>query len=476
MTTEREAGTTGTDVGLADEITRAWPEVVRRLQESGGERAGGVKLWLGEKVCPLGVDDGALVLECPTPLFSLQIRKNYTGELTSILSELLETEVDDVVCRITRNSAEAHRRNLERRALPGEGDEPASSASRPAVTGTASWGFKMLRDFVVGNCNRIAYDAIMRILDEPASPINPLFIHGSSGLGKTHLEQGLALAFKERYPSSKIRYMTCEQFRNEYLAAVESRALASLRVRLRHSDLLLIDDIHFLSRGQAQKTKEELFATFNELTENGKKVVFTSDAHPSDIKYLEERFVQRFAGGLVVMLDRPDLTVRREVVAGKARQQGMVLPPDVIDFLADNITDNFRELEGAVNKILAYTSSFDRPVDIHLARQALGDVLDRDAGEPRIKVILRAVADYFDLTTEDIMGKGRTGNRSTARHIAMYLLKACSNDTYAAVAGLFGVKSHSTVTYACVQVARYRATDPDLDRFIEDLLLRLRRS
>jgi chromosomal replication initiator protein len=456
----------------AEPLQAAWPEIIGRLRTADSRRAAGIRLWLSDKVVPRELRDGILLLEVPTPLFKLQIRQHFDADLVRLAAAVLGVEVAQVQCRITRHTAECHRQRLADRVTTTVAEAPV------AVRPVRGWGqgYKALQDFVVGGCNRIAYDATRRILEEPDNPVNPLFIHGSSGLGKTHLEQGLALAFKERNPNSKVQYMTCEQFRNAYLSAVESKALASLRVKLRHCDLLLIDDIHFLSRGQAEKTKEELFATFNDLDENGKKVVFTSDAHPSDIKYLEERFVQRFAGGLVVMLDRPDSAVRREVVATKARAHGAVLPSDVIDFLADHITDNFRELEGAVNKIVAYAASFDRTIDLAVARQALADILGGAGGEPRLKVILRAVADYFDLTAEDILGRGRSGPRSTARHIAMYLLKQSSNETYAGVAAAFGARSHSSVAYACEQVARYRATNPDLDGFIEELLPRLRRS
>jgi len=304
-----------------------------------------------------------------------------------------------------------------------------------------------------------------------------LFIHGASGLGKTHLEQGLALAFKERYPKAKVQYIRCEQFTNDYIAACEGgpAGIQAFRIKMRHPDLLLIDDIHFLSRGQMVKTKEELFATFNELTEQGKRVVITSDAHPSDIKYLEERFVQRFAGGLVVAMDKPDPVVRHEVVLAKGKSLGLDLPNEVVDYVTDHIIDNIRELEGAVNKLAAVATSFARRVDIALARQVLADLIDRGAGEPRLKQITRAVADHYELTVDDLLGKSRTGTRAQARHVAMYVLKVSGADTYSAIANAFDVKSHSSVAYACEQIAQLRARDQTLDRFIGDLLIRLKR-
>lgn len=462
---------------LSNEVDGQWSTILERLTAAIDEpdQIRKAKIWLGSpKVRPAGVDDdGMLVVECPTALFQNQIREKFGPRLTEVASACLGRPLAGVLCRVTRSALRQHRAQLEGQS-PAQG--PAASPSRGGRPAFGQ-GFKMLEDFVVGSCNRLAFDSINRILESSVNAVNPLFIHGSSGLGKTHLEQGLALAFKERFARCKVLYMTCEQFRNAYLSACEggTSGLQAFRVRLRHADLLLIDDIHFLSRGQMERTKEELFSTFNELQERGKKIVITSDAHPSDIKYLEERFVQRFTGGLVVALDRPDPMTRREVVAAKVRGHDAAVPDQVVDFVADHITDNMRELEGAVNKIVAYAASFERRIDLQLARQALSDVIQRDASEPRLKIILRAVADYFDLSVDDLLGKSRSGQRSTARHIAMYVLKASGSDTYAAVGHAFGIKSHSSVAYACEQVARYRATDPEIERFVDDLLMRLRR-
>jgi chromosomal replication initiator protein len=469
-----EAGTDGVGMQLANEVEGQWTTILERLTASidEPEQVRKAKIWLGSpKVRPAGVDQGMLVLECPTALFQNQIRDKFGDRLAAIASDCLGHPLTGVVCKVTRTALRHHRQRLDEQA---KNEAPAPSrGGRPAF----GQGFKMLEDFVVGSCNRLAFDSVNRILEGPDNAVNPLFIHGSSGLGKTHLEQGLALAFKERLQRCKVMYMTCEQFRNAYLSACEggTSGLQAFRVRLRHADLLLIDDIHFLSRGQLERTKEELFSTFNELQERGKKIVITSDAHPSDIKYLEERFVQRFTGGLVVALDRPDPATRREVVAAKVRGHDADVPDEVIDFVADHITDNMRELEGAVNKIVAYAGSFQRRIDLQLARQALSDIIQRDASEPRLKIILRAVADYFDLSVDDLLGKSRSGPRSTARHIAMYVLKSSGSDTYASVGHAFGIKSHSSVAYACEQVARYRATDAEIDRFVDDLLMRLRR-
>ncbi len=472
----------------AQTLEQAWLVMLERLRSPENDQ--GVRLWLASpKVRPVGIDAGVLTIECPTALFQLIIRDRYADQLAVVASEVLGHPVTEVRSRVSGAALREHEahihggRSASERPEAKSGDRPGDKADeklgdRHAPRG-GRWGhgFKQLTDFVVGHTNRLAYDAITRILEDPANPVNPLFIHGASGLGKTHLEQGLALAFHERYPKSKVQYIRCEQFTNDYISACEqgSVGIQAFRVKMRHPDLLLIDDIHFLSRGQMIKTKEELFSTFNQLNEQGKKVVITSDAPPADIKYLEERFIQRFSGGLVVALEKPDPKLRREVVAAKAKAQSIVLNDDVMGYVVDHITDNIREIEGAVNKLGAYSQSFQRRIDLTLARQALGDLIDRSSGEPRAKMIMREVADYFELTVDDLVGRNRSGARATARHVAMYVMKSASADTYAAIGQAFGVKSHSSVAYACEQVAKYRSQDAALDGFIIDLLMRVKR-
>jgi chromosomal replication initiator protein len=469
----------GSDVARSTQsLEQAWSAMLERLRTPENEQ--GVRLWLASpKVRPVGLDGGVFTIECPTALFQHTIRDRYADALAVVGAEVLGQPVGEVRCRVSGAALREHEARVQgterhTAADPQKGEKAERHAPRGGRWGH---GFKLLTDFVVGHTNRLAYDAVIRILEDPANPVNPLFIHGASGLGKTHLEQGLALAYHERYPKSKVQYIRCEQFTNDYIAACEqgSAGIQAFRVKMRHPDLLLIDDIHFLSRGQMIKTKEELFSTFNQLNEQGKKVVITSDAPPADIKYLEERFIQRFSGGLVVQLEKPDPKLRREVVAAKARAQGITLADEVMGYVVDHITDNIREIEGAVNKLVAYSQSFQRRIDLALARQALGDLIDRSSGEPRAKMIMREVADYFELTVDDLVGRNRSGARATARHVAMYVLKSASADTYAAIGQAFGVKSHSSVAYACEQVAKYRSQDTALDGFIIDLLMRVKR-
>ncbi len=446
------------------ELEQAWGPILERVRTPENEAA--MRLWLpAAKVRPIACEGGVLALECPTSLFQDTIRKRFSRALAEAASAVLQIQVTEVRCQVLGKALREHE---ERKAAP----EPVAPA-RPQ----RGWGhgFKLLESFVVGSCNRLAYDAVVQILERPQSAINPLFIHGASGLGKTHLEQGLALAYKERFPKSKVEYVRCEQFTNDFIKACKDGTLEAFRVKMRHPELLLIDDIHFLSQGQMMRTKDELFATFNELSECGKRVVITSDASPREIQYLEERFIQRFSGGLVVEITRPDPQVRHEVIPARARAQEVTLSEEVVDYVADHIIDNVRELEGAVNKLVQFSRSFQRRIDLAAARQALADMLDRGAGESQTAMILREVAARFSLGVEDLTGRNRAGTRATARHVSMYIIKNAGSLTYSAVGEVFGMASHTSVAYACAQVAQYRTKDQALDRFIADLLLRARR-
>ena len=464
-----------------DVLLSAWGDVLRLLGEGDQAMAAAAKVWLEPgRVRAVEVNGGELTLECPTPLYRLSIERRLGPRLLALVADVLGRPMTEIRFRISPQAVrehEARRRQAEQAAGAGHvaPAEPATSTATAAVV--RSQGLKLLEHFVVGNANRIAYDAVCRLLEEPRKAVNPLFIHGKSGLGKTHLEQGLAQAFRERYPKARVTYIRCEQFTNDWHEALRQRgeAIQAFRVKMRHPDLLLIDDVHFLSTATLTAAKKELFATFDEMTSQGKLVVFTSDASPRAIQNLEESFVQRFGGGLVVELQRPDPLLRAGVVRAKAQQRGLEIPEPVVEYLAEHITDNMRELEGAVNKLEQHARSFARQVDLGVARQALSDLIVRGADETIQDLVLREVAERFGVEARDLVGNKRSGPLPLARHVAMYLLKEAGDESYERIGRLFGDKGHSTVIYSCNQVRKLRGQDEDLERFISDILVRARR-
>ncbi len=444
-----------------------WPLVLADLAAAEPALAKKVDVWLKPgKVRPVACADGVLDLECATGLFQSQIRTSLAGPLAAAASRRWSLPVEDVRCRVSRDAVQDH---ADRVAAATQAT--AASAPRPGHTGL---GYKTLADFVVGPCNRLAHAAVMRLLDDPRTAASPLFIHGASGVGKTHLAQGLALAFRERYPTAQALYVRCEQFTNEFIDACADpkHALRAFRVRMRHPDLLLIDDLHFLGQGAKVRTKDELLATIEALHEQGKRVVITSDACPRDIKYLEERLVQRFSAGLVTALDRPDPAVRRDVLLRRARAVGLELPDAVVGWLVERFAENMRQIEGAVHALDAFRRGFDRGIDLAAARVALADLIGDHRDRSPIELVLREVAERYRVEVRDLRGRTRTRPVSAARQVALYVLKHASHDTYAAVGKALNIRSHASVAHACQHVAALRTADPALDAFIEDLVFR----
>ena len=444
-------------------LSSAWPQVLERIGQIHGKAA---HIWLKpEKVRPVVVVSGELVLACPNVLFSKTIADRMGADLCAVVSELLGIPVDRVRGHVGRDDLARHEAEVVHATVPAAQVKPR----------TWGHGFKALGQFVVGSANRVAYDAITDLVRDPNSSVNPVFIHGKSGLGKTHLLQGLALAYADRHPSAKVAYLRCEQFTNEWLDALKTgnEAMRAFRVRMRHPELLLVDDLHFLAQVTRTSAVKELYETFNALHDQGKKVVFTSDASPKDITYMESNFVSRFIGGLVIELKRPDPELRRAVAVRKAEGLGMPLPSDVAGWMADQFVDNIRELEGAVNKLAATARSFGRVVDLPFAKESLRDLLQRADGVDLADVVLREVADRFGVEPAEIMGKGRAGPVCSARHLAMYVLRMAAGGTYASVGRTFG-KGHPAVVYACGQAREMGQLDPALKQFVDELLERLR--
>ncbi len=443
-------------------LAQAWPQVLARLGEIHGKAA---HIWLTpEKVRPLQIEDRELVLACPNVLFANTIATRMGADVCRVLAELIQAPVDRVRGHVAREDLARH-----------EASRSTAAPVAPVRQRTWGHGFKALEQFVVGSANRVAYDAIVDLVRDPTSSVNPVFVHGKSGLGKTHLIQGLALAYADRHPAAKVTYLRCEQFTNEWLDAIKggAAALRAFRVRMRHPDLLLVDDLHFLAQVTKTTATKELYETFNALADQGKKVVFTSDASPKDITYLESNFVSRFIGGLVVELKRPDPELRRAVACRKADALGITLNVEVSAWMAEQFVENIRELEGAVNKLAATARSYGRAIDLPFAKEALRDLLRRADGLDLTDTVVREVADRFGVEAAEILGRSRLGPVCSARHVAMYVLRMATGGTYASVGRTFG-KGHPAVVHACGQARELCRADAQLQVFVEDLLQRFR--
>lgn len=300
--------------------------------------------------------------------------------------------------------------------------------------------------FVEGDNNRFAYTACRSVADAPGERFNPLFIHSSTGLGKTHLLQGIAHAILQKNPSSKILYVTSEQFLNEYIDAIAKKSFTELRQKYRELDVLLIDDVQFI--GSKEGFQEEIFHTFNALNNAHKQIVMTSDKPPHEIGGLEKRLVSRFEWGLTTEIQQPDLETRIAIIHKKQEEQEYKLDEEVIRYVAARLKSNVRRLESGVFKLVSWASLSGVKIDKNVAEKVLGDVISEEAGSIiSIEEIQRIVAEYYDIRMADMKSNKRPANIAIPRMVAMFLARKFTESSLQAVADKFE-KKHATVLHA----------------------------
>jgi chromosomal replication initiator protein len=339
---------------------------------------------------------------------------------------------------------------------------PADGSAAPPAAGLGAHPFNptfSFDRFVVGSSNQFAAAAAEAVAERPGAAYNPLYIYGGSGLGKTHLLHAIANRLHTSSPRLKVVYMTTEQFVNELINCIRRKQMDAFRQTFRGVDMLLLDDIQFIAG--KERTQEEFFHTFNTLQSTGRQVVFTSDARPADIPGLEERLRSRFLQGLIADIQPPDLETRCAILREKARAVGRELPEDVVLFISRRIQNNVRELEGCLNRTIAYAQLKNAKISIDVVRMAMYELLpDERATSP--SDIIRFVAQHYGIRVADL--KGRSNRRSIAlpRQVAMYLIRHLLELSFPEIGKIFS-KHHSTVMYAVDNVQKMRQSNPDFD-------------
>jgi chromosomal replication initiator protein len=311
---------------------------------------------------------------------------------------------------------------------------------------------------VVGDFNQFACAASQAVAEAPGmTKYNPLYIYGGTGLGKTHIAQAIGHEILDNYPSKRVMYATSEKFTSDFISAISDRSIADFTRYYRDVDVLLIDDIQFFAGKEG--TQEQFFHTFNALHQSGKQIVLTSDRSPKDIKGLEERLLSRFSWGLVTDLQAPDLENRTAILYKKLESEGVHLEEPVVTFIADRITTNVRELEGAMNRLLAYASLKREPVSLDLARRLLTDSAAGTHKHITIDAIQAKSAEYFSVDPQMMVAKKKTADIALARQVAMYLARTLTDSSLKAIGDRFGGRDHTTVIHACDKVASRMARD-----------------
>ncbi len=326
--------------------------------------------------------------------------------------------------------------------------------------------------FIIGSSNRLASAACMAVADHPAQAYNPLFLYGGVGLGKTHLLHAIGNAALERDAEINVLYVSSEKFTNDLINAIRRQQTEEFRIRYRNIDILLIDDIQFIAGKDA--TQEEFFHTFNTLHTAGKQIVLTSDRPPKAILTLEERLRSRFEWGLIVDVQMPDYETRTAIMRTKAEQMTVDVPANVIEFLAQRIQSNIRELEGSLNRVVAYAKLNGTAISVESAQAALSDLLDTSR-KKRVTgdMILRAVCEFYGVDLRMLQGRGRSRNIVGPRQVAMYLLREETDSSLVDIGTLIGGRDHTTIMYGCDKIGEEIITDNRLKQEINTIRERL---
>jgi chromosomal replication initiator protein len=322
--------------------------------------------------------------------------------------------------------------------------------------------------FVVGACNQFAAAAAKSVAENPSRSYNPLFLYGGVGMGKTHLMHAIGRELTDRYASMRVIYTSSEKFMNEMIACIRTERMPQFHQRYREADVLLIDDIQLL--GNKERTQEEFFHTFNELHDHQKQIVISSDSTPKEIPGLLERLRSRFEWGLMADIQPPDLETKMAILDKKAEAEGVKLPDDVRTFMASKTKSNVRELEGALVKLMAYSSLTGTQIHLQMAQQVLKHLVHVQDRKISIDSIQKAVAERFDIKQSQLKEKSNTKKVVYPRQVAMYLCKELTDASLPEIGRAFGGKHHTTVIHSINKIEESRHNDPDLNRLLHSLM------
>ncbi len=327
--------------------------------------------------------------------------------------------------------------------------------------------------FVIGQSNRFAHAAAVAVAEAPAKSYNPLFVYGGSGLGKTHLLHAIGHYVRRLYSRLSVRYVTTEQFTNEFISSIQNKGSNAFQRRYREIDVLLVDDIQFLER--AERTQEEFFHTFNALHNAEKQIVISSDRAPRSIAQLEDRLRSRFEWGLMVDVQPPELETRIAILRRKAEAERLDLPDEVLELIGERVRSNIRELEGALHRVAAYASLSGSRPDLPMAEGVLKDVLpDEREREITADLIMTVVAEFFDMGLDDLCSDSRTRQLVNARQVAMYLVRELTDMSFPQIGKAFGGRDHSTVMHAKDKIANLMKEKHTIYEQVQELTARIR--
>ena len=409
--------------------------------------------WIEGNMIPGMIEDNTLYIAVKMENMIPMLRNKYAGLIENKLSETAGQPIKVVL--LSRDEM------ADRKKGSGENRPPVSNDPHlnPKYT---------FESFVVGGGNRFAHAAALAVAESPAEAYNPLFIYGGVGLGKTHLMQAIGHFIHQNDPDKKILYMTSETFTNQLISAIQLKKTYEFREKIRQADVLMVDDIQFIAGRES--TQQEFFNTFNELHNDNKQIILTSDKPPKDIQRLEERLVSRFEWGLVADIQRPDVDTRVAILREKTTRENIHVPDDVLQLIAGKIDSNIRELEGCLTRLVLYSNMVKEPISTELCEKALKDIFDQQKHKQiTAELIMRTVADYYGLSMEDITGPTRKREITVPRQIAMFLTREMTGMSLPQIGNVFGGRDHTTVLHSCKTVEANMTANNDVKAVVEDI-------
>ena len=425
-------------------VNDIWEEIVKILSKQLTPTA--ISTWFSD-CTPVEIDDCKLVLHTTTDFKRSIIISRFGDTIKAALSDLFSCDFDILV-------------------LAGDEINDFSIKKKAENSLPEMEGYTFDR-FIVGNSNKFAHAAALAVAEKPGVIYNPLFIYGNSGLGKTHLLLAIGQEIHEKDPTKKIAYLKGDEFTNQLIRAIKDGTGEEFRTKYRNVDLFLVDDIQFIAG--KQQTQNEFFHTFNNIYEAGHQIVITSDRPPLEMSLLDDRLRTRFEGGLMADIQPPDLETRMAIIRNKAAQLGLLLSDEAVEYIAENITANIRQLEGVIKRLTAYKEILDDVITIDSVKRAIKDVIKIGTYIPTPEVIIRETAKYYSLKEEDLRGQNRSKNTAMARQVSMYLMRSLTNLSLKDIGAQYEDRNHATVLASIRKVEDLLKRDSSMAGIVRDI-------
>lgn len=454
------------------DLAEIWVRCKDKLKESFNEKV--FNVWI-KPIMPLEVTDTYYKVAVKNDFFKTMLEENYAQVIEGVLAGIMSKNIK-LIIETMDNGSSGSEAAEEMPAVPAKREQQQLFNENTSVQQPDESNLNpkyVFETFVIGNSNRFAHAAAQAVANDPAHAYNPLFLYGGVGLGKTHLMHAIGNRIKQNNPSMKVLYTSSEKFTNEIINSIQNKTTEAFRQKYRNIDCLIIDDIQFL-KGKEQ-TQVEFFHTFNALKDADKQIIISSDRPPREIETLEDRLRSRFDQGLTADIQTPDLETRMAILRTKAASDNIVLPTEVITLLATNIATNIREIEGAYNKIVAYTSLMHMPITLETAQKVLSDMgNDIKTRTITYEGIIKVVADHYNVKQDELFNKKRTQNIAFPRQVAMYLCRELADLSYPRIGELFGGRDHTTVIHAYEKISNFKNSNLAFQNELQEIIEILR--